>query len=237
MVTVLPQGDFRFNNNLEYLRNGLQQGHLCFQGSLIHHSPMYYFNKKRRLYDFTRSANAFIRDQMASFLVNSLGQPQLQEPLRTAFNSLYDYWKYHSGVRCESLSMLIFVYNQGGQYVAHVTFNSNTFKSAHNQYAVAVTLDCQRFTYFQLRDVLSVQMSQLQLWWWKWRSTRIVNEHNVWRRRYWTVQTCRLIINWDKNTGDSCPIYLTLSKDRLQGISCLMANGEDKLYVNRDYHS
>ena len=164
MVSVLLQDDFRFNNNLEYLRNGLQKGHLCFQGPLIHHSPLYYFNNKRRLYDFTRSAKASIRKEMASFLVNSLGQPLLQEPLRAAFNSLYDYWKYHSGVKCESLSMLIFVYNQGGQFVAHVTCNSNTFKSAPNQYAVAVTLDCQRYTYFQLRDVLSVQMSQLQLW-------------------------------------------------------------------------
>lgn len=163
MVTVLPQGDLRFSNNLDYLRNGLQQGHLCFQGSPIHHSPMYYFGKKRRLYDFTRSARAFIKDEMASFLVNSLGQPQLRAPLRAAFNSLYDYWKYHSGVRCESLSMLIFVYNQGGQFVAHVTFNSNVFLSAPNQYAVAVTLVCQRYTYFQLRDVLSGQMSQLQL--------------------------------------------------------------------------
>ena len=104
MVTVLLQDDFRFNNNLEYLRNGLQKGHLCFQGPLIHHSPLYYFNNKRRLYDFTRSAKASIRKEMASFLVNSLGQPLLQEPLRAAFNSLYDYWKYHSGGRKSMMS-------------------------------------------------------------------------------------------------------------------------------------
>ena len=163
MVIVLLQDDFRFSNNQEYLRNGLLQGHLRFQGSHIHHPPLFYFNNKRRLYDFTRSAKAAIRKEMVSFLVNSLGQPQLQEHLRAPFNSLYDYWKYRSGVRCESLSMLIFVYNQGGQFVAHVNFNSNVFLSAPNQYAVAVTLVCHRYSYFQLRDVLSVQMSQLQL--------------------------------------------------------------------------
>ena len=35
--------------------------------------------------------------------------------------------------RYKSLSMLIFVYNQGGQFVAHVIFNSNAFLSAPNQ--------------------------------------------------------------------------------------------------------
>ena len=165
MVTVLTQGDFRFTDNREHLENGLQQGNLWFQGSLIHLSRMFYFDNKRCLYDFTRSAKAFVRDNMTSFLVNELGQPELQVPLHAAFNSLYDSWKYKLGTTYESLSMLIFVYNEGGQFVAKVTFNSNTFISAPNQYAVAATIVCQRYTYFQLRDVLSIQMGQLQLQW------------------------------------------------------------------------
>lgn len=163
MVSVLTQDDFRFSNNLEYLKNGLEQGHLCFQGSPIHYSPMYYFNKSR-LYDFTRSAKAFVRDKMASFLVDELGQTQLKAPLRAAFDSLYNYWKYHSGIRYESLLILIFVYNQDEKFVARVTFNSNTFLSAPDQYAVAISLVCQRFTYFQVRDVLSTQLGQLRLY-------------------------------------------------------------------------
>ena len=163
MVTVLTQGEFCFSYNLEYLENRLQQGNLWFQGSPTHLSTTFDFGNKRGLYDFTRSAKALVRDNMTSFLVNELGQPELQAPLHVAFNSLYNYWEYKSGKTYESLSMLIFVYNQGGQFVAKVIFNSNAFLSAPNQYTVAVTLVCQRFTHFQLRDVLSTQMGQLHL--------------------------------------------------------------------------
>ena len=169
MVTVLTQGDFCFSDNEEYLKYGLQQGNLSwFQGPPIHLSRTFHFYNKRCLYDFTRSANAVVREKMASFLVNRLRQPQLQAPLRAAFNSLYNYWKYKNGPWSEWLTMLIFVRNQGGQFGAKVTFSSNAFKSAPKHYAVATELVCERFTYFQPQqpqDVLSTQMGQLQLNW------------------------------------------------------------------------
>ena len=162
MVTVLTQGDVCFSDNEEYLKYGLLQGNLWFQGPLIRLSSTFVYNK-RRLYDFTRSAKAEVRDRMATFLVDRLGQPGLEAPLRAAFDSLYNYLKYRYGTRSESLTMLIFVYNQGEKFGAKVTFSSNVFEWPPEQYAVATTLVCERFTYFQPWVDLSTQMGQLHL--------------------------------------------------------------------------
>ena len=198
MEEVLTEGDFRFNDNLKYLKNGLIQGTLCRQGFQVYETS-FYFDKKR-LYDFTRSAKALIREAMTTHLVKELGQPELQAPLRAAFNSPYNYWNYKLGTTDESLRMLIFVCNYGGQFVADVIFKSkaflpNPYYTDHTQYAVAVTLVCHRYTYFQPWDDLSTEMGQLQLKWWRWRSTRIVNEQNVcYKLTKLTVQTCSLIV-------------------------------------------
>ena len=165
MITVLTQGDVYFSDNREYLEYGLQQGNLRFQGPPIHLSNKFDFSDKKRLYDFTRSANAKVRDNMVRFLVNTLGQPGLEAPLRAAFDSLYNYWKYKHGIWFESLTMLIFVYNQREQFGAKVTFSSKAFKLGFEQYAVATALVCERFTYFQPWVDLSTQMAQLQLNW------------------------------------------------------------------------
>lgn len=165
MVTVLTESDFRFSDNLKYLESGLKQGSLCFQGFKVHQASFIF--EKKRLWDFTRTARTFINKTMTTFLVNELGRPEfsreLQAHLRAAFNNPYNYWNYKLGTTDESLRMLIFVYNHGEQFVADVTFNTNTFISAPGQYVVAVTLVYHRFTYFQLQHVLNIKMGQLQL--------------------------------------------------------------------------
>ena len=165
MITVLTESDFRFSDNLKYLESGLQQGSLCFQGFKVHQESFIF--KTTLLWHFTRSARAKIREAMTTFLVKELGRPEfsceLQEHLRAAFNTPYNYWNYKSGTTDESLRMMIFVYNHGEQFVADVTFNTNTFISAPGQYVVAVTLVYHRFTYFQLQHVLNIKMRQLQL--------------------------------------------------------------------------
>ena len=127
MVTILRDSDFRFSENLKYLERGLQQGSLCFQGFKVHQDS-FIFHKKR-LWDFTRTAKASIREAMTTFLVKELGRPEfsweLQRHLRAAFDSPYDYWNYKSGTTDESLRMLIFVYNHGEQFVADVTLSRN----------------------------------------------------------------------------------------------------------------
>lgn len=163
MVVVLTEGDFRFSDNLKYLQHGLIQGTLCCQDFQVY-AESFSFDTKR-LYDFTRSAKTLIRKAMTTRLVEELGQPELQAPLYAAFNNPYNYWNYKLGTTDESLRMLIFVCNHGGQFVADVTFKSKAFLPAPylTKYAVAVTLVCHRYTYFQPRDVLSTQMGQLQL--------------------------------------------------------------------------
>lgn len=165
MVEVITEGDFRFGDNLKYLQNGLIQGTLWCQGFQVY--PESFSFDKTHLYHFTRSARRVIRDAMTTRLVQELGQPELQAPLRAAFNSPYNYWNYKLGTTDESLRLLIFVCNHGGQFVADVTFKSKAFLPAPylTQYAVAVTLVCHRYTYFPPRDVLSTQMGQLQLKW------------------------------------------------------------------------
>lgn len=165
MEDVVTEGDSRFNDNLKYLENGLIQGTLCCQGCQVYETS-FSFDKKR-LYDFTRSAKALIREAMTTRLVKELGQPELQAPLRAAFNSPYDYWNYKLGTKDESLRMLIFVGNHGREFVADVIFKSKAFLPSFylDQYAVAVTLVCHRYTYFQPWDDLSTEMGQLQLKW------------------------------------------------------------------------
>jgi len=163
MVVVLTESDFRFSDNLKYLKKGLTQGDLCFQDFQVYEKS--FFFDKRCLYHFTRSAKALIREDVTTFLVNKLGQRELQAPLRAAFNNPYNYWNYKLGTTDESLRVLIFGVNHGGKFVADVTFKSKAFLPAPNlnQYAVDVILVCHRFTYFQPQDVLSTEMGQLQL--------------------------------------------------------------------------
>lgn len=165
MVVVLTEGHFLFGDNLKYLQNGLTQGTLWCQGCQVH-TQSFSFDKTH-LYHFTRSARREIREAMTTRLVQELGQPELQTHLRAAFNSPYNYWNYKLGTTDESLRMLIFVCNHGGQFVADVTFKSQAFLPAPylTHYNVAVTLVSHRYTYFTPRDVLSTQMGQLQLKW------------------------------------------------------------------------
>lgn len=85
MVVVLTEGDFRFGDNLKYLQNGLIQGTLWCQGFQVY-TDSFSFDKKH-LYHFTRSARCVIREAMTTRLMQELGEPELQVPLRAAFNS------------------------------------------------------------------------------------------------------------------------------------------------------
>ena len=146
---------FQFYDNLNYLMNGLSNGQIHFQGTVHSYTPnTFVYDNKRRLYDFTRSAKADVRNHMASMLCYWLPMlPNAQS--REAFNYLFNYLHYKEhlkGVgnqRAESMYMLIF--NKPHGYVALVKFNIVTGRNGLHQYAVNATLTCQLFSYFELQ--------------------------------------------------------------------------------------
>lgn len=166
IVSSVREPTFQFYDNLYYLKNGLSDEDIHFQGHVLSYTPdTFVYDDKWRTYDFTRSANADVRDDMASVLREWLsGLPKAQS--REAFDYLFDYHNYKEYLkkvgnqRAESMSMLIFKWPW---YVALVKFNSVTRRNCFHQYTVDATLTCQRFSYFELQETtLDEVLEELQ---------------------------------------------------------------------------
>ena len=169
IVSSRQDPSFSYYNNLVSLRNGLQNNAIHFQGLVNNHAPQAFVYNAGRIYDFTRTAKAEVRENMTAYLCGVLPglQQQDHQIIREAFDCLFDYHTYKGYLdivgqqRREFLNMLVFDHNH--QYVAHVQFNSATVRSDANQFTVNATLTCQRFTYFELQEaVLAAVLAALQ---------------------------------------------------------------------------
>ena len=171
-ILTSTQDDFGYYNNVGYLRRARQEGNVDFQGFVNNYAPdAIVFDDKARIYDFTRSANSTIRENMTTYLSQDEVlpgiQPQDRQNIREAFDYLFNYHAYKEHLdqvhqqRRESMRMLIF--HQAQQYVAHVVFSCISRRTALQQYTVNATLTCQRFTYFQRRETdFAVVLQNLQ---------------------------------------------------------------------------
>ena len=160
IVSSVRESAIHFHKNLCYLKNGLSNGEIHFQG-IFHHDepPAFVYDNKTRVYDFTRTAQANVRDDMARRLRGWLrGLPTEQS--REVFDYLFDYHHYKEYLnvvgkqRAESMKMLIFRrpdrVNQG--YVALVQFSCTSKRHSDILYTVNATLTCERFSYFELQE-------------------------------------------------------------------------------------
>lgn len=158
IILTSIQDDFGYYNNLVFLRRGLKEGRIQFQGVHNHAPAAIVFDNNARVYDFIRSAHSTIRDKMTDYLVTVLQALTDQDRLliQEAFDCLFNYRTYRGYLdqvgrqRHESMKMLIF--NAAQQYVAHVHFSGTSRKTAAKQYTVNATLTCQCFTYFQVQE-------------------------------------------------------------------------------------
>jgi len=156
-IVTSRQDSFRYPVNLAFLRRALNEKNVVFQGQLNNWTdPVITFANTARVYDFTRKAGSTVRESMTNNLCAVL--PGLQRDrgkIRAAFDCLFNYYEYKGFLdhvyqqRGQSIEMLIF--NQAGQYVAHVNFNSTSVRSGLRQFDVHVAMTCQRYTYFPLQ--------------------------------------------------------------------------------------
>ena len=155
--------DFRYYWNLSYIMKGLQNDEVAFIGVVNNYAPEAIVFNRARIFDFTRTAKAIIRDKMTTHLLQPDVLPGLEvgfhETIKEPFDCLFNYQGYKTRLeqanskRDESMKMLIFNDangNKAKQYVAHVTFSCNSHR-ASQQYTVYTTLTCQRYTYFPLQ--------------------------------------------------------------------------------------
>lgn len=156
-ILTSVQDAYGYFNNLAYLKHGLVSGSLHFQGQVNTHTPTIVFDNTARVYDFTRTAGARVREDMTTYLSGVLPGLQMEDlqKIRAAFDCLFNYYEYKgffdhvNQQRPQSIAMLIF--NHAQQYVAHVYFNSTSVRTALQQFNVNVALTCQRYTHFPLQ--------------------------------------------------------------------------------------
>ena len=160
-ITIVTsiQDDFGYYNNLAFLQRGLQEGGIQFRDGVNNYAPdAMVFNDKGRLYDFTRSAQSDIREDMTANLSGVLPGLEMADlgKIRGAFDCLFNYYSYKGFLdqvgqqRAESMKMLIF--NEAQEYVAHVYFNATSRKTGPRQFTVTAALTCQRYMHFLLQD-------------------------------------------------------------------------------------
>ena len=164
-ITVLTsiQDNVDYHNNRRYLEKALKEDLVKFDDNKgVNEPETFVFDNKKRVYDFTRSAKAEIRDDMTKYLKRVL--PGLSsrglDKIRGAFDCLFNYHdeykeslKEVNGKRSESMKMLVF--NKRGEdndYVAHVKFNSTSRRTKAKQYTVDVALSYECFTYFPVQE-------------------------------------------------------------------------------------
>ena len=155
-----------YNFNLGYLRRALEKDEVRGEGKPDKLEKEFVFNDEARIYDFTRTAQATVREDIVSFLSHIDVLPGLQEEgredIKQIFGCFFKYQKYKNHLqqngdrRVESMSMLIFNDGNGEKdqprYVAHVSFESISRRTDDKQFKVDVTLSCQRFTYFEAQN-------------------------------------------------------------------------------------
>jgi len=158
IVSSVREPTYQYYVNRAYLEQGLADDHLRFDGGVFNHSPSTFEFRTQRIYDFTRSAKAKVRDDMAYALHNWLRELPVERCLE-AFDWLFDhhyYKEYLTDVglqKRESMKLLISVnLNQRKRYVAHVQFSCVSKRNETSIYTVNATLTCQRYTYFKLRE-------------------------------------------------------------------------------------
>ena len=160
IVSSVRESTFQFHHNLYYLKNGLSNNEIHFQGILHNYEPAaFVYDHKTRIFDFTRSAQADVRDDMARRLRDWLpGLPREQS--REFLDYLFDYHHYKEYLkevgnqRAESMHLLIFRepdhVNQG--YVALVKFNCTSKRHSDILYTLNAALTCELFSYFELQE-------------------------------------------------------------------------------------
>ena len=160
IVSSVRESTFQFHHNLYYLKNGLSNGEIHFQGVLQYYEPAaFVYDNKKRVYDFTRTAQADVRDDMARRLRDWLPGLQMAQS-REFFDYLFDYHHYMEYLkevgnqRAKSMHLLIFRepddVNQG--YVALVKFNCTSKRRSNILYTVNAALTCELFSYFELQE-------------------------------------------------------------------------------------
>lgn len=160
IVSSVREPTIRYHDNVSYLREGLSNGEIQFEGNVHNYSPdAFVFDNKKRIFDFTRSAHATVRNDMTDSLCDVL-QELPQEQCAEAFDYLFDYRHYKAyltrvGDRKEE-SMYLLIFRQPDEvddgYVAHVEFSSVARRETQIQYTVNATLTCQRYSYFELQE-------------------------------------------------------------------------------------
>lgn len=164
LFSVADNDNYKLNafNLTEKLQNKV----VTKQGINHLHTKKFDYNKAK-IYDFTRTARAEIRDDAVGFLCKEEVLPGLQkkdqEWIKEIFNDFFNYYTYKrqlEKIGCnvlESMSMLIFngcngVEDQPG-YVAHVTFLVKSCLTSDKEYTVDVRLSCRRVTYFEVQKM------------------------------------------------------------------------------------
>ena len=152
--------------NAVKLTEKLQNKAVTKQGKNHLHAKKFDY-EKARIYDFTRTARADIRDDAVGFLHKEEVLPGLQEEgqkwIEEIFNGFFNYYTYKrqlENIGCnvsESMFMLIFNDCNGAEdqprYVAHVTFSVKSCLTSDKKYTVDVTLSCRRVTYFEVQKM------------------------------------------------------------------------------------
>ena len=160
-ITILSsiQNNLDYYNNRAYLECALQKGVVQFLDPPYICTFEKVFINKTRLYDFTRSAKATIRDEMVTHLIYALPGVSIAgdiQMIRAALNSCFfnyqeykEYFYQGSPQLFESMEMLVF--NAVQQYVALVRVACTSCLTGPAEYTVFATLTCQRFTYFPVQ--------------------------------------------------------------------------------------
>ena len=144
----------------------MKNGDLSREGQPHDHKKEFVFDDKARIYDFTRTAQATVPEDIVCFLSQPDVLPGLQEEgkeeTKQIFGCLFNYLKYKNHLQRisdrqdASMSMLIFNDRNGEgdqpPYVVHVSFDSVSRRTADRQFTVNVTLSCQRLTYFEAQN-------------------------------------------------------------------------------------
>ena len=130
------------------------------------HYEQFSFNSNQ-VHNFTRSAKARISKKMSTRLRDVLVpvgivreeiREEIRRQLQSAFDFLYNYYTYKGRLsevgqtKDESLYMFIFINRKEMMLVAHVTFYSFSKLAAAGNFTVDVTVVCDRFQYFEMRE-------------------------------------------------------------------------------------
>ena len=162
MVIIISsrEDDSGYREYRDYLKNGIKKGFIYIQESVKYTPKGFVFNSKR-IYDFTRSAKATVRDKMVDYLDDDDVLPGLQKEdrknqLQEAFDCLFNYSSYKEYLsevrqqRDESVKMFVFD-DQDKEYIAHIKFSSTTTRDAFDQFTVYAKLKRKRYIRFPLQ--------------------------------------------------------------------------------------